>query len=238
MEVSKLIDEVRGLNLPPRATIADVGCGDGRTALAIAREFEEIEIVGIDFSEGMIATATELIGEAARAEPGLAERVRFREGDVNDLDAAVGPTTYHLVITDRCLINLTSWESQRGALANIAEHLVPGGHYLAVENFIDGHEAMNRLRRTVGLPDIPVRWHNLLLEEDRFLQEAARWFDALEVEDFTSTYYLITRVVYSSLCAREGIDPDYHHPIHEIAAKLPSTGRFSPIRFLRMRRRA
>jgi ubiquinone/menaquinone biosynthesis C-methylase UbiE len=56
----KLLGDVRGL------TLADVGCGTGRHALAMAGA--GAKVVGLDFSAGMLAKA--------RAKPG-AERVRF-----------------------------------------------------------------------------------------------------------------------------------------------------------------
>ncbi len=56
----------------------------------------------------------------------------------------------------------------------------------------------------------------------------------VEVDDFTSTYYLVTRVAYSAMCQREGVAPDYEHPLHEIATMLPAVGRFSPIRLVDM----
>lgn len=235
IEVGKLVDQVRRLELL-RAEIVDVGCGDGRTAIALARQFPQVRVVGVDFSPQMVRSALERLESVSDADASLGERVRFIEGDVSALEAAIGERPFDVAITDRCLINLPSWNDQRRAIGILAGHLRPGGHYFAIENFIDGHQAMNALRREQGLPEIDVRWHNRLLDERAFLEESARWFDVIEVDDFTSTYYLVTRVVYAALCAREGTEPDYEHPIHEIAASLPPVGRFSPIRLVRMRR--
>jgi malonyl-CoA O-methyltransferase len=64
-EVARQLDEVRGLR------IADLGCGTGRHALALAAA--GAQVTAVDFSEGMLAKA--------RAKPG-AERVRFVQHDL------------------------------------------------------------------------------------------------------------------------------------------------------------
>jgi ubiquinone/menaquinone biosynthesis C-methylase UbiE len=56
--------------------IIDVGCGSGATAIVLAQEFPQSEIVGIDLSEPLLRLAT----QAAQA-AGLADRVRFETGD-------------------------------------------------------------------------------------------------------------------------------------------------------------
>lgn len=56
--------------------IIDVGCGSGATAIVLAQEFPECEVVGIDLSEPLLRLAT----QAAQA-AGLAGRVRFEKGD-------------------------------------------------------------------------------------------------------------------------------------------------------------
>jgi ubiquinone/menaquinone biosynthesis C-methylase UbiE len=56
--------------------IIDVGSGAGATAIILAQEFPQSEIVGIDLSEPLLRLAT---GAAQAA--GLAARVRFETGD-------------------------------------------------------------------------------------------------------------------------------------------------------------
>ncbi len=65
MHLPRLLGPVRGLRC------ADIGCGTGRHALALAEA--GAEVVAVDFSTGML--------EQARAKPG-AERVRFIEHDL------------------------------------------------------------------------------------------------------------------------------------------------------------
>ena len=65
-------DEVRRIG---NATVLDVGCGSGRTALPLARAGAK-HVTGVDFAPEMIALAT----RAARDE-GLAERCTFEVSD-------------------------------------------------------------------------------------------------------------------------------------------------------------
>lgn len=214
------------------ATVVDAGCGDGATILELAAQNPDARFIGVDFSGEMVAVAQDAL---AVAEPAVRRRVRFVVGDVRSLDDALDDPV-DVVLSDRCLINLPSEDDQHVALAAIARCLVPGGRYVAIENFRDGHDAMNEARTALGLSAISIRWHNHFLDEARFLSELGRWFEDVVIDDFSSTYYLVTRVAYSAMCAAEGTTPDYDHPLHRIAVDMPPSGRFSPIRLVGARR--
>ena len=226
LESATLIAELQRIGVGDGARILDVGCGDGATTLSLAERYPGAAVTGVDFSAQMIALAN-----AKPARP----NVRFGEADVRQLGQALAGARFDLVVTNRCLINLTSADEQYAALGEIAASLAPGGWYIGTENFMGGQNAMNALRAQAGLGEIPVRWHNLFFDEAAFADRAGRLFSQLEVVNFSSTYYLVTRVVYSALCKREGVEPDYGHPIHDIAAALPATGDFSPIKLIRAR---
>jgi SAM-dependent methyltransferase len=213
-------------------TLLDVGCGDGYSTLRIIADFPELKGRGVDYIEGMIRLARANLEE----QPELQERITFGIADVTALTKSES-TLYDFVTTDRCLINLTSYENQRHAIAQIAAVLRPGGHYIAVENFVEGQEAMNAARRSVDLPEIPIRWHNLFFEESAFRAACEPHFEDLVIDDFSSSYSFATRVIYSAMCRMRGEEPDYRHEIHQLAVKLPSFGQFSPIRVAVMRRK-
>jgi hypothetical protein len=89
----------------------------------------------------------------------------------------------------------------------------------------------------MGLPEIAVRWHNHFFDEERFLAETRQSFDSVAIDNFLSSYYLATRVIYSAGCHLMGEEPDYFHPIHRIAGRLPVFGDFCPIKLVSMRRK-
>lgn len=223
LEAATLITQLNAFALKEGARILDIGCGDGETTAAIARTFPSGKFHGIDFSAEMIELAkTKADGE----------RITFSTGDVRSLREHFQSGSFDVIITNRCLINLLNKDKQYEALEQISACLCRGGYFIGTENFIGGQTAMNDLRQSLGLKEIPIRWHNLYFDEREFLDRAGRVFERVELINFSSTYYLVTRVVYSALCKVEGTEPAYDHPIYGIATSLPPSGDFSPIKLI------
>lgn len=220
-----------GASLP--ASMLDVGCGDGFATLRIAHEFPNLRVSGVDYSENMIRNAVVKL----ESEPDLTERVTFMVGDVTGLDLVCDGEEYDFILSDRCLINLESVTQQEQAVSEIARHVRRGAYYIAIENFVEGQESMNQARREMGLKEIPIRWHNLLFTEQRFVDYAVPYFEDITFYDFSSSYYFATRVIYSAMCQMRGEEPDYQHEIHKLAVRLPHTGKFSPIKMVLLRRK-
>jgi ubiquinone/menaquinone biosynthesis C-methylase UbiE len=234
LELATIRDVINSLGVPEGASVLDVGCGDGYTTLAVAESLPGLRFLGVDYSANMIENARRQLTTRSNE---LQERLAFRVGDATNLEAACGDEQFDVVTSDRCLINLTSFESQAQAIAQIAARTKPGGHYVAIENFVEGQENLNAMRRAVGLPDIPIRWHNLFFTQADFVGAAEPFFDEINFKDFSSAYYFATRVIYSAMCQMRGEEPDYEHEIHQLAIKLPWTGEFSPIRMAVLRRK-
>ncbi|MFZ5836167.1 MAG: class I SAM-dependent methyltransferase [Pseudomonadota bacterium] len=232
LEVASLIGMLEKLNLPPDAHIADMGCGDGNTILQLAQQFPDFQFSGFDYAPQMIATAQ----AQQTALGGLGGRVAFSVGDVNDPAASAGTEQLDVAMTDRCLINLETSDAQYAAIARIADCLKPGGVYLAIENFHEGQNAMNAARAVMGLPEIPIRWHNHFFHEPEFRARTAKIFSSLSFHEFSSAYYYATRIIYSAMCKMQGVAPDYDHEIHRLAVQLPPMGNFSPIRMAILRK--
>jgi ubiquinone/menaquinone biosynthesis C-methylase UbiE len=233
LEICTLIQTLSRLEVPTNCSVLDVGCGDGYSTLKLARGFPDFCFLGVDYSQGMIENAEARL----RTESELGGRVSFIRGDVLRLSELCGDGGYDVVLTDRCLINLDSVGEQSEAIAQIGKQTKPGGFYVAIENFIEGHENMNKARSAVGVPEIPVRWHNLYFREREFVQSAERFFEVIELVDFASSYYFATRVIYSAMCQMRREKPDYQHDIHKLAVNLPPFGQFSPIRMAILRRK-
>ena len=233
LEISNIIHTLHEIGVSKNGVVLDVGCGDGYSTLQVAQAISDLQFFSIDYSENMINIACKRL----ESRPELKERVVFAVGDVTELGHVCDDSVYDIVLSVRCLINLGSVESQSHAIAQIAEHIKPGGCYIAIENFIEGHEKMNEARRTMGLPEIPVRWHNLYFKEREFIHIAERFFEDMIFKDFSSSYYFATRVIYSAMCQMRGENPDYNHEIHQLAVRLPWIGQFSPIRMAVLRRK-
>lgn len=226
LEIATIIDTLKDISKNTKKNAIDIGCGDGYSTIRIAKEIAHLSFIGIDYSQNMIKIARSRL----QGQPDLITRLRFEVSNVINIQKLCKNKQFDIAITDRCLINLESKERQRIAIEQIGRILKPNGYYLAIENFVEGHNNMNNARKSIGLDEIPIRWHNLYFDEKVFLDMVAPFFDLINFNDFSSSYYFATRVIYSGLCKMRGEVPQYDHEIHQFAGKLPRIGQFSPIR--------
>lgn len=206
--------------------VADVGCGDGRTTIRAARDFPATRFSGFDYSGAMIENA-----RMNRDKLGI-KNIEFGCHDIRE----PLPSSFDLIFTTRCLINLPDWNLQCIALRNIHDALNQGGYYLMIENFIEGHDNFNKIRRAFGLPEIAVRDHNLFFNRDDLLIELKGRFSIEKETNISSSYYLVSRIIYSRICADESVPPDYFDAHHRYGADLPFSGEFGPLRLLVLKR--
>lgn len=233
LEISTIIHTFKELDIAENGKALDTGCGDGYSTIKVAQAIPDFCFLGIDYSENMIKNARERL----ESYPELKGRVSFIVGDVTELERACSGSVYDVIISVRCLINLDAAESQYHGIAQIAKHTKPRGYYIAIENFIEGHDNMNRARGSVGVPEIPIRWHNLYFKEHEFIHNVEHFFEDIRFKDFSSSYYFATRVIYSAVCQMRGEEPDYNHEIHQLSVNLPWVGQFSPIRMCVLRKK-
>lgn len=211
--------------LPLKGKLLDVGCGNGYSDFALAKKRSNIKIIGVDYSDKMIKVANDTLKKDF---PLFTNRLSFRHADI--LKLPFKDSVFDVAITDRCLINLVSTINQRLALHEIHRVLKPRGKYLMCEDTQEGMGQLNRLRHSVGLEPIPYRWHNLYLNEKNLSQTWNKLFRLLTVNNFTSLYYIISRVVYAKLATMNKEEPKYEHPINNIAATLPAIGDYGPLK--------
>ena len=73
-----LIDRMlRMANAGPTDRVVDLGSGEGRIAIAAARDFKVASAIGIEYNPAMVA-----VSNRAATEQGVAQRVKFIEGDI------------------------------------------------------------------------------------------------------------------------------------------------------------
>ncbi len=195
--------------------VLDAGCGNGIAAVELARR-AQCEVVGFDRSPAMVAAAQQLLSDAAVR---IASTVTFRIGDVLDPPRDLG--LFDLVFTERTLINLADWPTQRRAIGTLGAHLKPGGLYVMVENSQDALDRLNSVRVRVGLAAIVSPPHNRYLREDEVATLRLPGLSLTGVRYFTSTYYFLSRVVNAALAAERDEEPAYDSPINRLALRLP-----------------
>lgn len=209
--------------IPQGSRVLDLGCGNGGTVVRLAQE-KGCTCVGVDFSAKMAEVAS-----AAVVEAGLQDAIEIHNTGVPPVPDQFG--TFDVVVSERCLINLSSSEKQRKAVQGIEGILNPGGKYLMVECSQQGGDRTNEVRQSLGLYPIEAPWHNLFFDE----REVEQWqSDNFKIEDFqhiSSTYNFLSRVVYAKLAEQSGEELKYDSDINILSTKLPPMiGDFGPVK--------
>jgi SAM-dependent methyltransferase len=180
----------------------DVGCGNGYSTVRFAAE-RRVAVRGIDYVPELIALARTRVAEVTER---LRGRVEFDVADVTTLDDP--PDTYDTVLTTRVLINLGDWSAQRAALQRLVACVKPGGCLLLSEATLQGWQNLNGFRREWGLAPIPMPPFNAYLDQERVIDALLPTCELSELVNFSSTYFVATRVLKPILAAAAGASPD------------------------------
>ena len=207
--------------------VLEIGCGNGYALQQLAETYPHTSFHGMDFSHDLLA-----IAEKRKISNGS-----FSQGDIRKLtfeDASVD-----VVYTERCLINLLSWEDQQKGLAEIHRVLKKGGFYFMVESFTDGFDNLNKARTELGLNNIPVAHHNLYFNKESFGEFVKPLFSIVDpsslgtVENtalqsnFLSSHYFSARVLHPLLTKG---DPNLKNTeLVKFFSFLPPSGNYAPI---------
>lgn len=206
--------------IPEESGVLDIGCGNGYSTCLFAQLRPTSNFIGLDYSKEMIAEARKAANK--RALPNVVFKV-------HDIKAPIIGLSPDIIVSQRCLINLASWDEQQSAINKLWHLLSKRGRMILVENTIEGLMALNEQRVKFGLPAIKMRWHNQYFEQDMLEALLDSKFRILHMENIGNLYYLISRVVYAKMAQMEGEEPQYDHIINKIAAQLPPVdGPYSP----------
>lgn len=198
-------------------SVLDFGCGNGITVNYLLDNFN-INIVGIDFSTNMICEAQKYTNELHPE-----SNVPFIVGDETILKKF--DKKFDIIYTERTLINLDSWEKQKEVIIDLCNLLTDNGRYIMCESSLDGLQKINFLREKLNLEPITPPWHNRYFLDKNIaeLQNFAH-IQLVEVNNFSSTYYFLSRVLNAALAAQANQMPSYDSPLNKLALSLPSIG--------------
>jgi ubiquinone/menaquinone biosynthesis C-methylase UbiE len=226
--IVRLVRHVGGSDLSGQRLL-EVGAGNGVLLAHLDAVLPELSPVGVEFSPDMLAVAQE------RKLP----RAKLTRGDVRALEFP--DASFDIVVTERCVINLMEPQHQAEAIAQIARVLRPGGHYICIEAFTDGHQQMNQARQDIGLPPIPQAHHNLWFDKAWFKEQVASFFEIVDLsaipslprENFLSSHYFASRVLYPAVSKTPVV---YNSTFVSFFDFLPPSGNFSPIQLFLLKR--
>lgn len=201
--------------------VLDVGCGSGYSTVQFA-SLKRISIRGIDYVSEMIEQARQRLKRMANK---LLGTVEF---DVGKITFFHEPTeAYDKVIVIRVIINLDSWDNQLRGLLECARVLKSGGMLLLSEATLQGWQQLNRFRQEWGLPRIPMPSFNRYLDQEKVIEAVSSDLQIIELVNFSSTYYVGTRVLKPLLIQALGSKTNAADPNMEWNrwfAQLPSWG--------------
>lgn len=228
--------EIRTLSkyLKDGETVLDAGCNNGFSTLRYAQE-KSVRIFGIDYVEQMIEVARERLKKVSLSLSGTAT---FELGDITSLSKP--ENSFDKVIATRTIINLGEWEKQKKGLAECSRVLKTNGHLLLSEATRQGWERLNRFRNNWSLPEIPMPSFNNYLDEAKLLGEMPCTMELIESRDFSSTYYLGTRVIKPLFIKALGMNADAANAQMEWNrwfSKLPSWGGYGVQKLFVFRKR-
>jgi ubiquinone/menaquinone biosynthesis C-methylase UbiE len=214
LEISAIRDA-----LPPSGKVVDLGCGNGYTAISLARNSGDYSFIGVDFAEKLIEGARELSGAE---NPPLRKVPEFTCEDAVSYVTRLASDSVDAVITERFLLNLPDPNVQQAVVRECFRVLRGGGRLLMCEASSAGFAGLNKLRVSCGLTAI---------EETSTDNVSAVRLDDDEIEDFASQvgfrlvsrlgfseYFIISRVLHPLLV--QPLLPRFAAPINSLARKI------------------
>ena len=204
--------------------VLDIGTGNGYTALKLAMK-KNIYITGIDISQEMVSNASKMREKYSSHIKGNAQ---FEIGNILDTEFLnrFQSDSYDVILTKRSLINILSWKEQKESISKFYKLLKPAGKYIMIEATVQGYENINRLRERFGISKTRIRWHNNYLDEEKLIPFLNSTFQSVYFKDFSSTYYVGSRVIQPLLLKPFGKEPSYDFRLNWFFSHLPSSGNY------------
>jgi ubiquinone/menaquinone biosynthesis C-methylase UbiE len=179
----------------PNTKVLDVGCGEGEGTLVYS-EVEGVTVHGADFSETRLKMAAERLKDKKNV---VLKQIDFLEDYILDND-------YDTIVSQRFLINLMDWSLQSKVLHDLGKLLKIRGHIVLLEGSEQGVNSLNEFRAAWGLEPIPVKWHNLFLDDKKLIDFMRAEGFKMVRQDGLGTYFLLTRGIRPTL--DEGVNWD------------------------------
>jgi SAM-dependent methyltransferase len=217
--VNKIIDSYNVDN------ILDFGCANGYSTINLAEKNPHCNFLGIDINHDMIKEANIAAKEC--------KNLRFLCTDILQKRMDM---RFNFIYAIRVFQNIESKSKQRDIFDRLCLLLEPKGYFYFIESYAEGYEQLNRDRAKIDLPLLPIHPHLTLLT-DEFDKHVLSRMHLLEKSSPSSSYYLITRLVYSYLAVMNNEPIDYDHPLHRIATLIPAIGVYGPQRAMLLQKR-
>lgn len=155
-------------------TLLDVGCGEGENTVKFT-QIKGIAVTGIDYAINRINLARKTCPKAT-----------FIHADITKKQLK---EKYDYIVSQRFLINLPNWKSQKSVIKKLIGHLKPEGKLILCEGSLQGVKKLNQFRAKFKLEPIPIRWHNTFIDDNNLQTMVFKLIDGF------GGFYLLTRGV-------------------------------------------
>jgi ubiquinone/menaquinone biosynthesis C-methylase UbiE len=213
--------ETIGAHITAEADVLDVGCANGFSSFCQIEKRNPKSLVGVDFSENMIAEANR-----SKAFKKLGDNVAFEAGDVRAL--RFDDNSFDVVYTTRVLINLPTWEEQMKGVDECVRVARKGGKVILSEAFWEPLVLLNAMRALEQLEPLVEHDFNRYLKKSKLEEYLNGKGLKFIVDEFSAIYYLGSRFL-RDLATDTSKYPGYTNPINEIFYNIEK--RFSGGRF-------
>jgi ubiquinone/menaquinone biosynthesis C-methylase UbiE len=189
--------------------VLEIGAGDGSHTVKYASKVKSL--VALDVAASLLNVARQ------RTEKANIANVEFVVKSVLELESTFSKNEFDCVISERCIINLPSWETQKSTIRQVYDVLKPGGLFLVTEGFQDELENLSDLRAQVGLERIKVAINNRNFIHSEFDPLVAELFIVEAIKDYG--FYLMLSRVYHPLMILPN-QPRHGSKFNEVATLL------------------
>ena len=202
------------------AKILNVGCGNGYLLEVLEKAFPDCLLGGLEFSPHLFEIASNR---------GLV-KATVKQGDCREKN--FWPNKVDIILTERVIINLLSWDEQAKAFQNIADLLSEGGLYLMSESFRTPWVQLNKGRKEMLMDEVPISSHNRYLSDklgvvlDRI---GLKEIDGLWPSNYLSTHFYLSRIFSGAVKPKGGVGKNTLFLEFFNEALPPAIGNFSPI---------
>ncbi len=181
--------------------VLDTFCGNGISTLEFATRCRQI--VGCDFSEGMIASAKRNL--SSRRPP--ITNLTFEHRNIMEIDNAYMPGQFDTIVSIRGLMILPTREMQKEAILKIHGLLPKNGKFIFIEGYRNGLNVINELRKRFSLKPLSEPWFNNYFEEPELSDFLHDKFN-VKYERNLDIYFLVSRVLYPAACQSSEPEPN------------------------------
>lgn len=214
LEIQAILEQIKSyIQRKKTIKILELGSGSGYLASKICSNLLKnisYDYTAIDFSEEAVT----------KAKKRKIKNCTFIKNDFSDF-LKNSDDVYDIIISQRSIMAIMNQNQQKKLLILIKKHMKQNSIGIFSEVTQQAFKKIQTLRRKIKLPPLEKVWHSRYLDETLL----SRIFKHSKIIDFSSTYWLVTRVIYPFF-----EEPKHNSIIHKFAFNLSQEGDYGLVK--------